>query len=118
MKDNEDVIKRYAEKRKPLSEEDVEDLYRCITGYIKKIVSEDNDYAIKIPRIGFLYKKFKKEDMKRSIKMDNSLINRIILDLALNEEKVKNLLVKKDLLERFYGKNFELREIQDFQNDR
>jgi hypothetical protein len=49
-----DIIERYAKKRKNLPEADVRDLLRCVLKFIKE---DREEYAYHIPSIGTLYKK-------------------------------------------------------------
>ena len=65
----EDLIKRYAEGRKALSERDVADLLNCLVMYLKESANNIHSphYAFEIPQIGFLYRKLKRNNLHTAV---------------------------------------------------
>lgn len=102
----EDVVKEYVGKRKNLKEKEMKDLYRCIIQYIRELKGE---YAIKIPRMGTLYRQIYTE-------FDNqhtSLLDEMFLDRLTNSG---TKLDRKSFLQRQF-KGMSLEEIQRYQNE-
>lgn len=112
----EDIIKAYADKRKNLSKEEVEDLLRCITLFLEKEFKKPNFTVYEIPNIGFLHKKIdfsKLENMnKNTLKEDNELIESAYLDTTF-----KPIIVRKDMIENYYS-GITKQELQKIQNDK
>lgn len=114
----EDIVKRYSERRKNLSEEEAEDLLNCLLGYLKKITSDKETYAVKIGSLGFMYKKFSPERKKsKNLKMvsNHELIDKMIVELCINNDNRLNPLIRQSFLDKEY-KGMSIEEIQDIQN--
>lgn len=62
-----DVIKKYASKRKGISEKEVEELFKSMVSFLKSKLENERLYAINIPEIGTLHRKIEDIDsvMKR-----------------------------------------------------
>lgn len=99
----EDLIREYAAKRKNLSEQEVKDLFNCLLKFIQFQTEHGDEYAIDIPRIGTLYKPFKKED-PYAPKFD-----KMMFEIMLNKRTKLN---KKPRFE-----DTDLKELQEWQNE-
>lgn len=115
----EDIIKIYADKRKGIDEEDIEDLFDCLMGYLKQVTSDNETYAVRLGNLGYMYKKFKPEYKKyRNLKPMNKhdLIDDMLVEVCINNNNRQNPLVRESFLQKEYkGMSFE--EIQEIQNE-
>lgn len=113
----EDLVKKYADKRKGLSEEEVEDLLDCVLGYLKTVTSGVNDYSVRIGKLGYLYKKYQDEMRYLTLTQKShkrGMMNNMMLEAVYSEGKW-NPILRKDLLKRRF-KNLEIEEIQNIVN--
>lgn len=66
----EDLIKAYAEKRKNISFEEVEDLVNSLISYLRKTCGSNDTYEVDLGLIGILHKKidydlYEKDDLSK-----------------------------------------------------
>lgn len=114
----EDIIEAYSEKRKNFPKEEVEDLFNCILSYLKQVTSDKETYAVRLGNLGFMYKKFKPERKKSKelkVTSNHELIDKMIVELSINNDTKMNPLVRKSFLDKEY-KGLDIEEIQDIQN--
>lgn len=57
------VIDAYTNKRKSIEREDVEDLYDVMVDFIKHKMKDKETFALELPNIGVLYRKFNPENI-------------------------------------------------------
>lgn len=115
--DREDLVKKYAARRKEISEEEIDDLLDCVLSFVKKEAKNENNYAIRLGKLGFLHKDFRKERQGRKYPHSNvSTVNNMLIDIFTNNPSTKHPLIRTDIVKRYYkGKTIE--EIQDIQNN-
>ncbi len=114
----EDIAKAYSEKRKNLPQEEAEDLLNCMLGYLKQVTSDKETYAVRLGTLGFMYRKFAPERKKSrglSVTSNHELIDKMIVELSLNNDNRLNPLIRKSFLDKEY-KGLSIEEIQDIQN--
>lgn len=105
-----DLISRYASRRKNMPEKEVRDLLNHVLGYLKEKVQSEDEYAYKIPTIGTLYKKFKYEKDYEG----DALHHQMRFEKMLNPKK--NPLFLRSYIEKDFP-NWTLEEIQQWQNE-
>lgn len=111
----EDVAREYSKRRKGVSEQEAKELIKFSISYIRKLIKQDDAYAVEIPSIGILHKKLKTaekdlENNKRTeIQYANILLNTLI------EDKSTKPLIKKDIIENY--SEFTKEELQNWQNN-
>lgn len=115
-----DLVKEYASRRKYISEEEVEDLVKCLALYLKRETKNQEKYAFRFPFLGVMYRKLNDEIREGlTSRTKNVRFNKIITDIFYNntiDNLHKNPLIEEDMLNRRYrGKTKE--ELQDFQNN-
>lgn len=82
---NEDIINAYADKRKGMKRQEVEDLLRCLIGFLKNDIKYDKQYAYDIPSIGQLYIPFKTvDDMITEKSINTDRYDKIVFEYMLN----------------------------------
>jgi hypothetical protein len=85
----EDLVKRYSDKRKIISLDETEDLYRILKLWLKKKLKNSNIYAFDIPYVGICHKKFKPDEILkygRPKKKEDVLNEKMLLNLVYKEE--------------------------------
>jgi len=75
------ILKSYAENRTVVDFEDVQDLYRVMTDFIKMKMNDSETTVIKIPYLGMLYRRF-------------DLDNLVLCETAKEEQMYDEMLVK------------------------
>lgn len=109
---NNDIIRAYSDRRKALSEEDVEDLLKCLVKFLQKDSKKTDGYAYKIPFIGVLHKKMGNDTLKQS--QEDSMW----MEYYYEPIKKRNFHpLFKETVSRLYP-NMTNKEIQDYQNGR
>lgn len=114
----EDLVKRYADRRKNISEEEVEDLLDCVLGYLKQVTSDNETYAVRIGNLGYMYQKFKPQQKKhRHLKHMNNhlLMDKMIVEVCTNNDTNRNPLIRNSFLDKEY-KGMSFQEIEEIQN--
>lgn len=115
----EDLIKAYSKRRKNLPEEEVEDLLNCMIGYLKQVTSDQETYAVKIGKLGYMYKKFKPiKDKSTNLKFNNNntLVNKMVVEVCTNNDTNRNPLIRKSILDKEY-EDYSIEEIEHIQNN-
>lgn len=105
-----DLIKEYAARRKGISEEEVEDLLRCLIKYLYYDITTDNNYAYKIPRVGVLYTKLDTERKYAGCMSKNKRFNEMVMDTLLNTYRKTNRLTSPERVKK------SKEELQKWQN--
>lgn len=98
---DDDLVRMYANKRKDIHEDEVEDLLKAMVEYIKVRTKSGDCYAINIPRVGILYREMISKDPL------------FYLEENLN---VHSIINKTDLIKKDYG-NRTKEEIQEISNN-
>ena len=104
----EDLIQSYADKRKALSKEDVEDFYRVMMLYLKQKLRSDDVYALEIPYLGILHKKIKEEEVfeYKTARTKKQILNqKMILNAIYKENTPPNQKPKYDYKDVEWIKN-------------
>lgn len=75
----EDLIKAYAEKRKDISFEEVEDLVNSLISYLKKTCRSQDTYEIDLGYLGILHKKidynlYEKDDLSKAKTLNTQMM--------------------------------------------
>lgn len=115
-----DIIRKYADKRKALEYKDVEDLLNCLVKFMQA-KQNDDVYAFRIPSIGVMYRPIYLEDDKQSDKrFHTERVMMMLKDVFFNEnfpkERTPSPLMQESKLEKLYGE-ITNEELQDFQNN-
>ena len=102
----EDWIKEYADSRKALTEKDVKELVRCMLGYIKMRLRSNEIYALELPYLGILYRKFDINQVPYyNISDEEKLMDRMFLNKILKPKSPCNRPPRFDNHEREYLQN-------------
>lgn len=84
----EDIADMYSARRKNLPREEVLDLLKCITGFLKEDIEKKNNYAYRIPSVGVIYKKLKEAS-------NDKMLRQIMFDVMFSDKQwIDHKLVK------------------------
>lgn len=103
----EDWFKEYADNRKALDERDVRELGRCLLGYIKSRLRSGVMYALDIPHIGVLHKKFNIDNLSYfNDSKETNLIDAMFLNKLLKPKSPSNKPPRFDNNEKQYLQDY------------
>jgi len=100
-----DLCEAYSRKRKNVTEEDADDLLRCLFEYLEQDIKNSNNYAYTIPVFGTMYHR----EVREGEETDR------FLDACYNPYHSAGKFCKKPILERF--DSADKKEIQRNQNE-
>jgi hypothetical protein len=114
----EDLVRVYSESRKNFPEDEVEDLFNCMMGYLKTLTKDKETYAIKLGKLGFMHKRYKDEfHTEYEPQSKHTIVDKMIVDLSFRENRnTYNPLTRATRLEVEYG-DMKINEIEEIQND-
>jgi len=115
-----DVVEIYSKRRKNFPKRDVEDLLDCMISFMKNKIKEEEHYAIKIPRFGYMYTKdtWQRNNSYITDMTNNKFLSNMFIEMCYETDTPYgvSLLQRKEPMQTQFG-HMTLEEIQENQNN-